>query len=61
MQNFIKYLEDQKPRLRPSEHKELVKIKWRQNTRNPNNKNRIDRDQNYLLHQIEKLSDAADS
>ena len=61
MQNFTKYLEDQRPRLRPSENKELVKIKWRQNTRNPNNKNRIDRDQNYLLHQIEKLSDAADS
>ena len=26
MQNFTKYLEDQRPRLRPSEHKELVKI-----------------------------------
>ena len=61
MQNFTKYLEDQRPRLRPSELKELVKIKWRQNTRNPNNKNRIDRDQNHLLHQIEKLSEAAES
>ena len=26
MQNFTKYFEDQRPRLRPSEHKELVKI-----------------------------------
>ena len=26
MQNFTKYLEDQRPRLRHSEHKELVKI-----------------------------------
>ena len=26
MQNFTKYLEDQRPRFRPSEHKELVKI-----------------------------------
>ena len=26
MQNFTKYLEDQRPRLRPSEHEELVKI-----------------------------------
>ena len=26
MQNFSKYFEDQRPRLKPSEHKELVKI-----------------------------------
>ena len=26
MQNFKKYFEDQKPRLKPSKHKELVKI-----------------------------------
>ena len=25
MQDFTKYLEDQRPRLRPSEHRELVK------------------------------------
>ena len=61
MQKFTKYLEDQRPRLRPSEHIRTSQNKWRQNTRNPNNKNRIDRDQNYLLHQIEKFNDAADS
>ena len=61
MQNFTKYLEDQRPRLRPSEHKELVKISGDRTLEIQITKNRIDRDQNYLLHQIEKLSDAADS
>ena len=60
MQNFTKYLEDQRPRLRPSEHKELVKISGDRTLEIQITKG-IDRDQNYLLHQIEKLSDAADS